>query len=42
LNINDMASLSKVCVDVRPFPLFNVDVFSWGSPNVYYSTDCSK
>ena len=42
LNINDMPSLYKVCVDVRPFPLFNVNVWSGGSPNVYYSTDCSK
>jgi Leucine-rich repeat (LRR) protein len=42
LYINDMPSLYKLCVDVRPFPLINVYVYSAGSPNVYYATDCSK
>jgi hypothetical protein len=42
LNINDMPSLYKVCVDVRPFPMANVVVWAGGSPNVFYSTDCSK
>jgi len=42
LYINDMPTLYKVCVDVRPFPLTNVYVYSAGSPNVYYATDCSK
>lgn len=42
LYINEMPSLHKLCVDVRPFPLINVYVYSAGSPNVYYATDCSK
>ena len=42
LYINDMPSLYKLCVDVRPFPLINMYVYSAGSPNVYYTTDCSK
>ena len=42
LYINDMPTLHKVCVDVRPFPLTNVYVYSSGSPNVYYATDCSN
>jgi len=42
LTINNMPSLFKLCVEVRPFPIFNVNVWSGGSPNVYYSTDCTK
>jgi hypothetical protein len=42
LSIYGMPSLLKVCVVVRPFPLANVSVVSWGSPNFKYSTDCSN
>jgi len=42
LHINDMPSLYKVCVWSLPFPPSGLTVDSSGSPNVYYSIDCSK
>ena len=37
--INGMPSLTKVCVWEVPFP---VEAYITGSPNIYYTTDCSK
>jgi len=34
-------TLSKVCVWTMPFPPANVKIFYQGSPNVYFTTDCS-
>jgi hypothetical protein len=42
LDINDMPGLVKVCVWTLPFPVWPVYVYSAGSPNVTYSTDCGK
>ena len=42
LFINDMPSLNKVCVWVMPFPPTGLTIDTSGSPNVYFSTDCSK
>jgi Leucine-rich repeat (LRR) protein len=43
LGIDGMPSLYKVCVWVVPFPLIELlAVNSYDSPNVYYTTDCSK
>ena len=42
LNIQNMPSLKKVCTWISPFPPSGVYVASSGSPNVYYSTYCSK
>jgi len=40
LAIMDMPSLYKVCVWEMPFPVNNI--YSNGSPNVYFTMDCSK
>jgi len=37
-----MPSLFKVCVWTTPFPPEGVDVDTTGSPNVYFTIDCSK
>jgi len=42
LDIRDMPSLTKVCVWVIPFPPEGLNLCSDGSPNVYFTTDCSK
>ena len=43
LYIQDMPSLTKVCVWQMPFPPTGVKVYSDDSPNVYYtSSDCNK
>jgi hypothetical protein len=42
LFINDMPSLNKVCVWVMPFPPEGLSIDASGSPNVYFSTDCSR
>ena len=42
LRINDMPTLLKVCVVVRPFPQQNVSVYAPGSPNFRFSTDCTS
>ena len=39
LAIDHMPSLTKVCVWVMPFP---VSAYTDGSPNFYFTTDCSK
>jgi len=42
LYIQEMPSLYEVCVWVVPFPPDGVEVETRGSPNVYFTTDCSK
>ena len=42
LNIENMPSLYKVCVWELPFPPSHLRVFTIGSPNYYYSTDCNN
>jgi len=37
-----MPSLYKVCVWIMPFPPTGVTVDKTGSPNVFFTTDCSK
>ena len=38
----DIHSLEKVCVWNMQFPPDGVEVDTTGSPNVYFTTDCSK
>ena len=40
--IGDMPLLTKVCVWQIPFPPTGIVVNTTGSPNVYFTTDCSK
>ena len=42
LRLNEMPSLNKVCVWEMPFPPEGVEVDTTGSPNVHFTTDCSK
>ncbi len=42
ISVHDMSSLYKVCVWTMPFPPEGVDVSDLYSPNVYFTTDCSK
>jgi len=42
LHLDNMPSLYKVCVWEMPFPPAGVVVNKKDSPNVYYTTDCSK
>ena len=42
LYLNWMPSLTRVCVWQTPFPTLGVYVEYAGSPNVYFTTDCSK
>ena len=42
LSINDMPSLYQVCVWTMPFPPAGLSVYKMGSPNVYFTTECSK
>ncbi len=42
LDIGYMPGLDKVCVWGMPFPPEGVSVSTYDSPNVYFSTDCSK
>jgi len=42
LYLMNMSSLYKVCVWEMPFPPDGVSVDSTDSPNVYFTTDCSK
>jgi hypothetical protein len=37
-----MPSLHEVCVWITPFPSAFVDVDTTGSPNVYFTTECSS
>jgi hypothetical protein len=37
-----MLSLNEVCVWTMPFPPERVYVTTYGSPNVYFTTDCSN
>lgn len=42
LYIERMPTLNKVCVWTMPFPPDGIEIYTEGSPNVYFSTDCSK
>jgi hypothetical protein len=42
LDIHNMPTLDKVCVWALPFPPSDLVVEATDSPNVYFSTDCSK
>jgi len=42
LDIRNMPSLEQVCVWTMPFPPAGFPLCADGSPNVYYTTDCSK
>jgi len=42
LVLKSMPSLFKVCVWKMPFPPAGVTVDRTDSPNVYFTTDCSK
>jgi hypothetical protein len=42
LTLVSMPSLYKVCVWKMPFPPTGVTVDTNGSPNVYFTMDCSK
>ncbi len=41
LDISNMPNLYQVCVWEMPFPPRNVDVSTGGSPNAYFTTDCT-
>jgi hypothetical protein len=42
LDIPDMPSLTKVCIWALPFPPFPLTFYyKVGSPNIYFSTECS-
>lgn len=42
LDLNDMPSLGKVCVWEVPFPPEGIEIDTTGSPNMYFTADCSK
>ena len=42
LVINYMPSLQEVCVWTLPFPPEGLNISTTGSPNVYFTTECSK
>ena len=42
LSINENPNLSKVCVWTMPFLTTGVEVFTDGSPNVYFTTECGE
>jgi hypothetical protein len=42
LNISQMPTLGEVCVWDLPFPPESLEVNAEGSPNVYYTTECSS
>ena len=42
LAIGDMPTLEEVCVWTMPFPQEGFKLCADGSPNVYFTTDCSK
>jgi hypothetical protein len=42
LSITNMPSLQKVCVWTMPFPPASISIDKSGSPNVYFTNQCSK
>ena len=42
LYVHEMPTLHQVCVWTMPFPPDGVNVYIDGSPNVYYTTECSE
>lgn len=41
LYVSDMPSLNKICVWEMPFPPAGVEIYTSGSPNLYYTLDCN-
>ncbi len=41
LSLSSMPTLHKVCVWLMPFPPVGVNVYTTGSPNIYFTTDCA-
>jgi hypothetical protein len=41
IKLNSMPTLHEVCVWEIPFPPLSITVETYGSPNVYFTTDCS-
>jgi Leucine-rich repeat (LRR) protein len=41
-SFNPLTSLGEVCVWTMPFPPEGLDLDITGSPNVYFTTDCSQ
>jgi len=42
LHIDEMTTLHEVCVWTMPFPPEDLEVDTTGSPNVYFTTECSE
>jgi len=42
LEIKNMPTLEEVCVWTMPFPPEGAEIDTTGSPNVYFTTECSK
>jgi len=42
MSLGMMPSLYKVCVWAMPFPPTGVITITFGSPNLYFTMDCSK
>jgi Leucine-rich repeat (LRR) protein len=42
LDLVEMPTLEQVCAWTMPFPPENFDVDTTGSPNVYFTTECSR
>ena len=42
IGLYDMPALGRVCVWTMPFPPEGVTIDTTGSPNVFFTTDCSK
>ena len=42
LGLSEMPTLTEVCVWTTPFPPSGMEVDTAGSPNVYFTTDCSE
>jgi hypothetical protein len=42
IRLRDMPSLNEVCVWVMPFPPDGVEVDMANSPNINFTTECSK
>ncbi|MEN8251657.1 MAG: hypothetical protein ABFS32_22240 [Bacteroidota bacterium] len=42
VSIRDMPTLAEVCVWTMPFPPTEMEIDTTGSPNVYFTTECSE
>jgi hypothetical protein len=41
LGLSDMPTLNKICVWEMPFPPQEVEIYTEGSPNIYFTLDCN-